>query len=306
MNLQQYMNFRLLHGHIINANDSNVKKLIVINEQGNILDEYYYSILTSNLYMSKIAVIADKKPQIIHYYTYAIEGPFNLIMILSINNSYYTYKLYDLYEQQYFFAWTEFDNYGLLQSLESKKYLYIRNRLFSLVRQDISKEKRDFLNPQIIRENFRILWEKCNNNLLNYINTNLIIADKERQNISQVSLELQSNIKLIDYTNNNIYYIQDTNTIFNPKISSEYFIKSYNNFYLTIINEEYYLLQFIGSNTDILCQFTDETIKNNEYIKWQLIYSLLAHRISTEDYHYLLNNIQNIYQDFKENINASR
>ena len=82
------------------------------------------------------------------------------------------------------------------------------------------------------------------------------------------------------------YYIDDN--IINCE-ESKYELIYHNNIYKIVNNRQYKI-----------CQFTDETIKNNEYIKWQLIYSLLAHRISTEDYYYLLNNIQNIYQNFKE------
>ena len=296
MNLQQYMNFRLLHGHTINSTNQKVNQLIEINNDGIVKNQYYYT-LNYDINTNKFKIGVLNQSDTIDNYKYAIEGPFELVMILSIYNDYYIYKLYNLQENNIDFIWVELNNYDLLTSITDINNIYVHNRLFSFIlTNDIEKQK--FGNIRTVRDEFKKIWHDFNISLEKYcLQVNIKICNNSINIKDSILFNNNDTIKLVDYTTNNIYQI--SNNIFNNN-QITWYAKQYNNFYLFDINNYYYIVKFINNGMYRICQFDDKSLKINEYIKWQLNYALLTHRTSTIEYQYLLSNINNIYNDYKK------
>ena len=296
MNLQQYMNFRLLHGHTINSTNQKVNQLIEINNDGIVKNQYYYT-LNYDINTNKFKIGVLNQSDTIDNYKYAIEGPFELVMILSIYNDYYIYKLYNLQENNIDFMWVELNNYDLLTSITNINNIYVHNRLFSFIlTNDIKKQK--FGNIKTVRNEFKKIWHDFNASLEKYCSqVNIKICNNSINIKDSILFNNNDIIKLVDYTTNDIYQI--SNNIFNNN-QITWYAKQYNNFYLFDINNYYYIVKFINNGMYRICQFDDKFLRINKYIKWQLNYALLAHKISSIEYQYLLSNINNIYNDYKK------
>ena len=306
MNLNQYMNLRLLHGHSINCVSNNITQLIEIDANGNNINQYYYILnYDYNIQKNKIAILTDKiNSKLVNNYQYAIACPLDLTMTLMPLNNYYLYKLYDFQEHNTYFMWVELNNYSLLTSIINMKDIYVHNRLFSFL-WSTDKDKKKFGDICNVRNKFKKLWYMFNNSLQNYINQHIILTNKIAMDLSTSFIFCgndNTNIKFMDYTTNKEYLVKNKNNLFYKKDNIIWPIKCYNIFYCTYADNYFYILKFTNDRIYILCQFTKESFKIQEYIKWQLNYALLAHIISTKEYQYLLNNIQSIYDDFNSYI----
>ena len=178
----------------------------------------------------------------------------------------------------------------------------MHNRLFNFA---ISKNtaKKTFYNK--IHENFMILVQQLNCALQLYINQNEINIQYNNTLLEQSIITKGTNLigKLININTNqsiNIYDIEQINCWKNIDLFKGYYQKI-NNFYIIYINSIYYICNCINNNINIICQFTDNFLLQDIYLRWN--FAILSNKINTNDYNYLCNNFDNMYCNFTQYFN---
>lgn len=300
MTLVQYMHERFLHGHILNNNIEEATQLTELDQNGNIQNIFNYienQVPDSN----KIKIIPIDNPKKIIQYKYAMMVGEDLYMFLFIYHGIwynYTYKLYDLSSE--LFMWFDLNRITLLDEFNGVGN-YAHNRLFRL----IINHNPPFIG-QYAQQQFQNMKNQFNMSLQQYIKKNDILNDIISVPIEQSILITTDNSDsqhhLINLNTNKQFNVSNSAYKYFSKVPINWYINSYKDNIYILHTNYFYILKFTNDRIYILCQFTKESFKTQEYIKWQLNYALLAHIISTKEYQYLLNNIQSIYDDFNSYI----
>lgn len=266
MNLKQYV-----QQYTINTSNTIYGKIIEIDHYGNIIGEYYYDIINDRIQFITNSV---NKSDISHWYF--LQGPHNLYITLFLQDNTFINFLYKLCLLEHLTQpmkregmWISKYNYHLYDIYDyNKASLYVHNRLFNFALSD-NKAKNIFYNK--CHENFMLLTQQLNCVLQLYINQNEINIQYNNTLLEQSVITKGANLigKLININTNqsiNIYDIEQINYWKSIDLFKGYYQK-FGNFYLIYINSIYYICNCIDNNINILCQFTNNFLLQDIYLR---------------------------------------